>query len=161
VSASVRRRVVWIVMLVLLDALMLAMLALRLHAEEPPASEEPPPEVAAEEPSPWVGAFWCPVDTKDRSAEPTEKRVRCDVGVGVALYHWDHPVLWRLAPAVGVGTVTAGAGMAWVVTARDAEKPVAVFVGLALPRDDVSLKWDRREFVVGITRSVSFGGGKE
>lgn len=137
------------------------------------ASPVPADEVSAEadEPSPIIGALWCPVlsspppasDDADTSAEP---EVRCSLGAGIALYHWrTERWWWRAVPVAAMGAAldgkgygSVGVGVAWVVTDRGARRPVAVAVGVAAPWDDGGVYWQRREVVIGVTRSLGGGG---
>lgn len=150
-------------------ALLLALSTAALHAQQPePVTADPPAVEAEAEPapessrSPWVAAAWLPLRTgKDEGETADGEAMSLDFGMGVALFTFDpikHPRLWRLVPAAfTLGTKSIAAGPAWIISARNAEHVTAIGGGLGVPWDEHGVYWDRREKVVGITRTMDFG----
>lgn len=104
-------------------------------------------------PSPWIAAVWMPL-RRDKAPDGDESP-GMDVGAGAALHaftgRW-----WRLIPAaVGIGRETVAAGVGWVFTRRDAERPAALVVGYAAPYTiEHGIEVGNGEVVIGIAGTI-------
>lgn len=128
-------------------------------------------DAASPVPSPWVAAMWLPLRDRKPPSESVDGEgdddhtLGLDFGLGAALHVFDperHPRLWRLVPAaLTIGRESIALGPAWIISARDAPHVTAIGGGLGVPWDTDGLYWRERERVVGITRTMDFGGGDE
>jgi hypothetical protein len=95
---------------------------------------------AVEEPSPLVGAVWCPMKS-DRS----EDGLTCDAGMGAALYRRGRAFL-----AAVVGSKTAGLGIGWLGH-RGERVTVAAAIGLVAPYDGGGIYISEAAPALGVT----------